>query len=72
MFAGKRNDPCEKALSNVSPWLHYGQIAAQRCALEAKRLKKNHSASVDSFLEVLPPNPNPCELAILLCVVHVN
>ena len=53
IFADKRNDPCEKALSNVSPWLHYGQIAAQRCALEAKRIKKSHSAAVDSFLEEL-------------------
>eukprot|EP01043_Picozoa_sp_COSAG02_P020374 COSAG02_NODE_1004_length_15275_cov_11.955917_8_plen_326_part_00 len=52
-FGDKRNDPNEKALSNVSPWLHYGQISAQRCALEAKRIKKRHSASVDSFLEEL-------------------
>ena len=49
----KRNDPTEKALSNCSPWLHYGQIAAQRCALDAKRIKPRHSAAVDSFLEEL-------------------
>ncbi|CAI5480020.1 unnamed protein product, partial [Closterium sp. Yama58-4] len=50
-----RNDPSKgpTTLSGLSPWLHYGQIAPQRCALEARKLRKQHSKSVDAFLEEL-------------------
>lgn len=34
-YAEKRNDPNEDALSNLSPYLHYGMISAQRVALSA-------------------------------------
>jgi len=47
----KRNDPTINATSNLSPWLHFGQIAAQRCALEAKKIPSTKSR--DSFLEEL-------------------
>lgn len=30
------------ALSGLSPYLHFGQISAQRCALEAKRVRHLH------------------------------
>lgn len=36
-YADKRNDPAAAALSNLSPYLHYGQIAPQRAALEAAK-----------------------------------
>lgn len=52
-FATHRNDPNAGALSGVSPWLHYGQLAPQRCALEAQRHRSRHSAAVASFLEEL-------------------
>lgn len=39
-----RNDPNEDAQSNLSPYLHFGQISAQRVAIEAKN---------DAFLEEL-------------------
>lgn len=32
-YASQRNDPNAAALSDLSPYLHYGQISAQRCAL---------------------------------------
>eukprot|EP00123_Amoebidium_parasiticum_P014698 comp22604_c0_seq1/m.34676 comp22604_c0_seq1/g.34676 ORF comp22604_c0_seq1/g.34676 comp22604_c0_seq1/m.34676 type:complete len:542 (-) comp22604_c0_seq1:2-1627(-) len=51
LFETKRNDPNTQALSNLSPWLHFGQISAQRCALEVKAKGSKHSGSVASFLE---------------------
>ncbi|CAI5991874.1 unnamed protein product [Closterium sp. NIES-65] len=50
-----RNDPSKgpTTLSGLSPWLHYGQVAPQRCALEARKLRKQHSKAVDAFLEEL-------------------
>ncbi|CAI7804678.1 unnamed protein product, partial [Closterium sp. NIES-53] len=40
-----RNDPSKgpTTLSGLSPWLHYGHIAPQRCALEARKTRKQHS-----------------------------
>ncbi|XP_034477525.1 deoxyribodipyrimidine photo-lyase-like [Drosophila innubila] len=50
-FDGKRNDPTANALSGLSPWLHFGQISAQRCILEVKRFAGMHKASADAFCE---------------------
>lgn len=50
-YDGKRNNPNENALSNLSPWFHFGQISVQRAVLEAKKLRSKHSASVDAFCE---------------------
>jgi deoxyribodipyrimidine photo-lyase len=37
-YDADRNDPTKsRALSCLSPYLHFGHISAQRCALEAKR-----------------------------------
>jgi deoxyribodipyrimidine photo-lyase len=51
-YASRRNDPNEDGVSNFSPHLHFGQISAQRVALEVqkKRVKKE---SKDAFLEEL-------------------
>jgi deoxyribodipyrimidine photo-lyase len=48
----KRNDPTINGCSNLSPWLHFGQISAQRCALEAKKMS-SYDGGRDSFLEEL-------------------
>jgi deoxyribodipyrimidine photolyase len=38
-----RNDPSKPTgLSGLSPYLHYGHISAQRCALEARKFRKAH------------------------------
>ncbi|XP_035784325.1 deoxyribodipyrimidine photo-lyase-like isoform X1 [Anopheles albimanus] len=50
-FNGKRNDPTENALSNLSPWFHFGQIAVQRAILAVKSHGKRHTESVASFCE---------------------
>ncbi|KAH8357758.1 hypothetical protein KR200_003440, partial [Drosophila serrata] len=50
-FNDKRNDPMADALSGLSPWLHFGHISAQRCALEVQRFRGQHKASADAFCE---------------------
>ncbi|XP_043715541.1 deoxyribodipyrimidine photo-lyase [Telopea speciosissima] len=53
-YATDRNNPLKlKGLSGLSPYLHFGQISAQRCALEARTFRKLHPQSVDAFLEEL-------------------
>jgi deoxyribodipyrimidine photo-lyase len=36
-YDSQRNDPNRDALSNLSPYLHFGQISAQRVALEVRK-----------------------------------
>jgi deoxyribodipyrimidine photo-lyase len=50
-YAEARNDPNANALSNLSPYLHFGHISAQRVAMSAQ--KKMSAADRDSFLEEL-------------------
>lgn len=52
LYADKRNNPLEKAQSGLSPYLHFGQISAQRVAMETRAIKKNKK-SVGAFLEEL-------------------
>ena len=53
----KRNDPNHPlALSNLSPYLHLGQLSPHRVALAALKFKKEHpalKAAMDGFLEEL-------------------
>ncbi len=51
-YAESRNDPGKDGQSNLSPYLHFGQISAQRIALEVKRTNGNME-SEKSFLEEL-------------------
>ena len=51
-YSEDRNDPNKIALSNLSPYLHFGQISAQRVALTVQQLFQ-HSASASTFLEEL-------------------
>jgi len=54
LYGSKRNDPTmPSAQSNLSPYLHSGQLAPQRAALEALPFKNSYKESVDSFLEEL-------------------
>ncbi|CAH1405666.1 unnamed protein product [Nezara viridula] len=50
-FAQKRNDPLGNALSNLSPWFHFGQISVQRCILVVESFKSKYKESVESFCE---------------------
>eukprot|EP00597_Dinobryon_sp_UTEXLB2267_P008745 CAMPEP_0170094850 /NCGR_PEP_ID=MMETSP0019_2-20121128/27550_1 /TAXON_ID=98059 /ORGANISM="Dinobryon sp., Strain UTEXLB2267" /LENGTH=508 /DNA_ID=CAMNT_0010316357 /DNA_START=78 /DNA_END=1604 /DNA_ORIENTATION=+ len=49
-YADKRNDPNLQVASNLSPYLHFGQISAQRAVIYVKGLKK-HASGTDSFVE---------------------
>jgi len=46
------NNPAKNILSNMSPYLHFGQISSQRIALNVKKSKVSKEAK-DSFLEEL-------------------
>ena len=51
LFADKRNDPNVAALSDLSPYTHFGQIAPQRAALIVKAHYGKHAEGVKSYLE---------------------
>jgi len=48
-YVEDKNDPNKNALSNLSPYVHFGQISAQRIALTVHQ----NSPSADTFLEEL-------------------
>lgn len=50
IFGAKRNDPNARALSNLSPYFHFGQLAPQRAALAVQGVRAHHD-SVKAFLE---------------------
>jgi deoxyribodipyrimidine photo-lyase len=52
LYETERNDPCRQGQSGLSPWLHFGQISAQRVALEVSR-QLSASSSTEAFLEEL-------------------
>ncbi len=51
-YATDRNFPDKPGQSDLSPWLHFGQISAQRVALEVRNSGAD-AASVGAFLEEL-------------------
>ncbi len=51
-YESSRNDPTKDGQSNLSPYLHFGQISAQRVALTVRKSGAVH-ASVQAFLEEL-------------------
>jgi deoxyribodipyrimidine photo-lyase len=67
-YADKRNDPLEKAQSDLSPYLHFGQISAQRVALEVLK-SKVPEASKRAFMEELVVRR---ELSDNLCYYNSN
>lgn len=52
-YAEMRNDPNAKTQSNLSPFLHFGQISAARVAIEVKKAKNISRKNKDDFLEEL-------------------
>ena len=51
-YAHSRNNPCVRGQSDLSPYLHFGQIAPQRVALEIQKSKSNPEGT-EAFLEEL-------------------
>ncbi|XP_038574376.1 CPD photolyase isoform X2 [Micropterus salmoides] len=52
-FDTKRNDPNAAALSQLSPWIRFGHLSAQRVALQVQSSGKSAGQSVSSFIEEL-------------------
>ena len=52
-YAADRNEPSAHATSNLSPWLHFGQISSLEIALAAKLHAEDHGYSAAEFLEEL-------------------
>lgn len=52
-YGEQRNDPTKDATSNLSAYLHFGQIAPQRVAFETLKYEHEYPESVASFLEEL-------------------
>lgn len=61
-----RNDPNADAQSGLSPYLHYGNISAQRIALEVQRSEASQAAK-DVFLEELIVRREVAENYCLYC-----
>jgi len=51
-YSKDRNDPNKNALSNLSPYLHFGHISAQRVALTIQQFYQTDT-SAEAFLEEL-------------------
>jgi len=53
LYLERRNDPTKDGVSNLSPYLHFGQIAAQRVALEVRKQERVNAEAREAFLEEL-------------------
>ncbi|XP_037313207.2 CPD photolyase [Pungitius pungitius] len=53
LFDTKRNDPNSAALSQLSPWIRFGHLSAQRVATQVQSSGKSAGHSVASFIEEL-------------------
>lgn len=52
-YGSKRNDPNQDSVSNMSIYLHYGQISAQKIALAVEDSGRESAEDRESFLEEL-------------------
>ncbi|XP_062987855.1 deoxyribodipyrimidine photo-lyase-like [Elgaria multicarinata webbii] len=50
-FGTDRNNPNRAALSNLSPWFHFGQVSVQRAILEVRKQRGRYKESVEGFVE---------------------
>ena len=51
IYESGRNDPNLTALSNLSPWFHFGQLSSQRAALYVREYGSAYKSAVDAFIE---------------------
>jgi len=52
-YKESRNDPNKYVLSNISPYLHFGHISAQRIVFEIRKRGLDGDASAGAFMEEL-------------------
>lgn len=72
-YSSDRNNPLKpKALSGLSPYLHFGQISAQRCALEAEKVRKLYTKVCDASVHLssfsLDLDLLSAKLSLFLCL----
>jgi deoxyribodipyrimidine photo-lyase len=53
LYPEQRNDPTKDGVSHLSPYLHFGQISAQRVALEVRKQERVKAEAREAFLEEL-------------------
>jgi len=53
LYPERRNDPTKDGVSHLSPYLHFGQISAQRVALEVRKQERVNAEAREAFLEEL-------------------
>lgn len=58
-YAEQGNDPNAEAVSGLSAYLHFGQLSAQRVALEVAR--RGHDENAEAFLEQLVVRRELCD-----------
>ena len=52
-YAKDRNEPCARATSNLSPWLHFGHLSSLEVALAVQLHAEENGLSASEFLEEL-------------------
>ena len=52
-YATLKNDPTESVLSNLSPYIHFGQLSAQRIAWDVMKASNISKEAKDVFIEEL-------------------
>ncbi|MDH7597129.1 MAG: deoxyribodipyrimidine photo-lyase [Methanothrix sp.] len=60
LYASHRNDPAIDAQSGLSPYLHFGQISAQRVALNIMALGGDHTEFLDELIVRRELSDNYC------------
>ncbi|KAK0078622.1 hypothetical protein PV325_002263 [Microctonus aethiopoides] len=48
----KRNNPLENVCSDLSPWINFGMISAQRVIIEVNEYENKYEESVENFIEL--------------------
>lgn len=52
-YSKYRNDPSKEFQSNLSPYLHFGQISAQSVAIKVKKAKANQNSKKEFLEEII-------------------
>ncbi len=50
LYPEDRNDPTKDGVSNLSPYLHFGQVSSQRIALEVKKSTRKGGAYLEELI----------------------
>lgn len=50
-YQNDRNNPNKEALSDMSPWFHFGQVSVQRATLMVQEHRSKYRESVEGYIE---------------------